>query len=257
MQIQLDHIYKKLNNLFKIALFLGLLMSLSSCDSDNFIINDVEYDIINYYEYSLVDDRAELKLKYNYPKLSLGVKLENEDVNLKDMSITDLDNSLNWHFTPKLISLSNSNYYGYDNINLSSYDFSNNKYSINLLNDKGKEINTKISINNPFNKKINDYYIYYYLDKVIISDKSNKDYKKFQFNSILLDSKKIEVKYYDFSNKLTKSSNIDNYFLKDSYPFMIKIDNYNEVKYLELDFIDKSNIKNCIKIDLSSSDSFF
>lgn len=240
------------------ALLLGLLLFLVSCESKDFSISDINTEIQNIYVFSKDSnlENNQLKLVLNYPSLAIGVQTVEDEVTITNIVIENKTKTLLWDFEPKKLIIDEFTYWGSNNINLSSYNFDDGEYNIKILNDKGKTVNSKFYISNNINDLYN-FYCFYYDNKIIISNQIN-DYSRFKFNQIISEDKKIEVSFYDTSDNLIKTSFIDNYIINDSFPFMIELDmDINNLKYITLEFIDNNSVKNLISINLSSSNSFF
>lgn len=256
MQILLDLIYKKLNNLIKIALFLGLSLIFVSCDTNDFSIDDIDYNVKNYFSFSIDKSTNNLNLSYNYPKLTIGVKPNNTNSKVIKIQLNDSKNSLTWDINPTVYEHNNIQYLGSKNINLCSYNYFDGEYNLSIMNDKGKQINTKINLFNNFDT-LYSIYLYKYDNRIVFSNKKNRNYSDFQLNKNINTKSKINISYYNYNNEKAYEESISNYFEIENYPFFININNSDSIKNIVLEFKDINNIDNEILIDLSSSNGSF
>jgi len=260
MLIQLDHILKSFKISLMIILILGLSLIFIACDNSELKIIDKQTEISNIKTYSLSNynnkNLIELNLENSYPNLLFVLKLQDDTTQVEKILLSNPSETLSWSFLPQEIDVHNNKYIGANNINLYSGQFEEGLYNFTLISSDGKAINDSIYINNNLNSNeinlyINNDKLYFSNTKINNNDMLNNfiEIKESQnlsnFELSLYDEKKqlIETKYYAINN-----IDLDTYF--------INTNSFIPYSYIQIEYMNKE-VKNIIKIDLSSTNSSF
>ncbi len=241
---------------------IGISILFLSCSEQEFIITDTYASITNnltFRSHSVTNGDElydELSLFHGYPKLELAIKLSDSEINIKNYELISPNKDLVWDIEPVQIDINDQQYLGSSYIDLVSYHFEEGDYEIKLTSDDGRQISTTINISNQFNNR-NDVNIYLKESNIIFL--SNPTTNDLQFVSTLvpLEIWDLVVNYYDSEKNLLASKNYVNNFAYQNYQFKIKIDNFENVYYIELIYKDINSVDSNIKIDLSPSHSPF
>ncbi len=260
MLIQLDRILKSFKLSLMIILILGLSLTFIACNNSELKIVDKQIEISNIKTYRLsnCNDKKlfELYLENNYPNLLFALKLQDDTTQVENVILSNPSEALSWSFRPKEIDIHNNKYIGANNINLYSEQFEDGLYNFTLITSDGNAIKDSIYINNNLNS--NEIYLYINNRKLYFSNyninnnqilndyielKESENLSNFKLN--LYDEKKqlIETKYYEISN-----INLNNY--------CINTNSFTKYSYIQIEYMNK-DVKNIIKIDLSSTNSSF
>lgn len=262
MQIQLDHISKNLKNSLICTFMIAISFLLLSCNEQEFNIIDTNTEVtkISVYQYDSLnfenDKYSKLSLFESYPNLQLAIKLSNPEINVTSFEFISPNKDFSWDIKPKLIDIDSQQYFGASNINLVSYYFEEGDYLLKLASDDGRQIVSTINVKNPFND-INTIKIYLKEDSLIFSSKELSSDLNFVSTLVPLEIGNLIVNYYDKNKNLINTKKYDNNFNYQNYQFQISIDNFDNVYYVELIYQDIDSVRNYLKIDLSSSHSFF
>lgn len=257
MLIQLDHILKKLKINLKLIIMIGISFIFLSCSQKDFKIVDTksEISIISTYNLKATDSNLnKFDLFYEYPNLSLLVKLQDSSVAISSFNLYNPDSSLIWYLDTELITFENQEYIGSNDISLVSFYFEEGTYYYELLSKDGRALSQNLTIknkvknHNPLNIYLSNKYLIF--SKSLLTSSNNIDSL-----NISNEFSKIKVSFYDKDKNYLSSNYFENKFKQESYPFKLKIDNFDEVYYVEIEVEDSNTIKNILKIDLSSAHS--
>jgi len=243
-----------------IILVLGLSLTFIACNDSELNIIDKQTEISSIKTYralkSNINNLVEFNLENNYPNLLFALKLQDDKTQIEKILLSNPSERLSWSFTPNEIDINNNKYIGANNINLYSAQFEEGLYNFSLISSDGKAIKDSIYIKN--NLTSNDVYLYINNGKLYFSsiDINNKnilnDYIELKesnnfsnYKLYLYDEKKqlLETKFYEINN-----FDLSNYYI-DTNSFI----NYS---YIQIEYMNK-NVKNILKIDLSSANSSF
>jgi hypothetical protein len=259
MQILLDHILKKLKIKTKIALLLGLSIFLLSCNVSEFKLQDTytqisEIKTFNLPESTNKNDINKFQLKSNFANLVLANKFSDSNIIIFKYILKSPNQDLSWDINPIKIEINNSQYIGANNINLASNYFEEGTYSLQIISKDGREINTTINLENNLNGN-DEPNIFLSENSIVLSDEDSflKD-EKFESNQNI-NSRNIEVSFYDREKKLLNTEYFNNFIIEKKYPFEIKIENLETVFFIKIQYKKANDSDIEYRIDLSSTHS--